>query len=230
MQQRGSLKISSQTKSVSIPLKDESGNVYGWEAGISVAREIVSVENPSPEEIKALMLAVTPGDKRAIHLHLEILSQIKPIGRSELKQASVISYLVFDLHEKQVSEFVVAELCREHRRNPDHVFFPDHAKFLKAAVDRMQRYVDALSESINPKPKPTPTPKPKIAEARNPDPAPYPWEGKKYSAWDESARAAFLGHTQGWNPEILSHILRVYEITPEEYKTALDNFRNDKAE
>lgn len=102
----------------------------------------------------ALETAITPGHRHGIHIALERLAQIKPIGSSEAKQATVISYLTYDLFKDGVSEFVVNELCSEYRkRTTDGIttdrFFPDSGDFLAAANRRMKLYKSALQAVID---------------------------------------------------------------------------------
>ncbi|MDP9195199.1 MAG: hypothetical protein M3O22_00245 [Pseudomonadota bacterium] len=103
------------------------------------------MKNPAPEEVRALEGATAPGTKQGIHRALEILGQIKPVGKSDVKQSTVIAYLVFDLVDEGVSEFVVNEVCREYRRDPESPFFPNGAEFLKKACQAMKKYQAALS-------------------------------------------------------------------------------------
>jgi hypothetical protein len=128
-----------------VPRKDHDGNIYGWTYDVQETGGFVSkLDNPTAEELAALKQAIAPGSKEGIHSALEILAQIKPIGSSDVKQATRISYLVFDLLDEGVSEFVVHEICRDYRKNAENRFFPDHSEFLEKARLAMNKYRSAL--------------------------------------------------------------------------------------
>lgn len=208
MQQRGSLTTSSVTKSVSLPVRDDDGNVYRWETGIEVVGQNVTVNGASPAEIAALSQAIIPASRTAIQTHLEHLAQIKPIGASDTKQATVLSYLVYDLHEHKISEFVIAEICKAYRHDPDNRFFPDSGKFLQAAKRRMATFREALDQALNPKtqkpkfvPPPVP-PKPEIPKK--------PWDGSKREQWDAATLDAFVQEHKNWQRFVLKALLPVY--------------------
>lgn len=136
------------------PKRDHNGQIYGWEFDLIPTGEFTAqVIDPTQNERQALETAIAPGHKRGIQAALERLAQIKPIGSSDAKQATVISYLTFDLHEDRVSEFVVQELCKEYRKKPVHDqkdrFFPDHGDFLLEANYRMKKYRAALNALID---------------------------------------------------------------------------------
>lgn len=136
--------ISEELRMVSIPKQDWDGNVYDWDYDYQKTGDYkITLKDLTPEDIKTLEAAITPGNKAGIHTALERLSQIKPIGSSQVKQNMVISYLCADLLEIGVSEFVVNEVCRDYRRNTDSKFFPDHTEFLKEAKQLMKKYKTA---------------------------------------------------------------------------------------
>lgn len=153
MQQQGRLTISSGTRGGQVPKKDYDGNIYGWEYDlIPTGQYTAKVIDPTQAERQAIEKTLMPGHKRGIHAALEKLAQIKPIGSSDAKQATVISYLVYDLYQDGISEFVVNELCAEYRKKPVHQpkdrFFPDHGDFLLEANYRMNKYKSVLTAVI----------------------------------------------------------------------------------
>lgn len=146
MQQQGRLTISAETEIRSVPVKDFNGEIYRWEKDyVETGRVIAKVKDITEFEESALSVALIPGEKKAIHAALERLAQIKPIGRSEAKQSSVISYLVHDLLDEEISEFIVNELCRRYRRSTE-VFFPNSGDFFQAAVARKKELKLAVDE------------------------------------------------------------------------------------
>lgn len=172
--------IYSQKETIQIPKIDSEGNVYAWETDIvDTGKFTARVENITPEEKTALEIAITPGSKNAIMGSLETLAQLKPIGRSDLKQAVVISHLVFDLLDFGVSEYVAKQICKEYRRDPSSDFFPNPAKFLEKAKNLMGKYRAAFAAIDSP-----PPPEKTITRARHaPKPADDPldpWIGKNY--------------------------------------------------
>lgn len=194
MQQRGSLTISAEIKNIQAPKKDFDGKVYGWEFDDAETGNHLAAfaEMPSESEIEAIKLTLTPGGKRAIHAALEGLAQIKPIGRSEVKQSQRIAYLVFDLLDEKISEFVIHELCREYRREKDQVFFPEHGDFFNKAKARMQKY-QAVYDALYPPPPPEPKEKPPltlrekaIAEKK------LPWEGYTLQTMPDNVKQELL--------------------------------------
>lgn len=154
MQQQGRLTISSVNREGHVPIRDYDGNIIRWEFDLVPTGDYTAkVSDPTQDERMALEIAITPGHRTGIHALLERLAQIRPIGASEAKQATVVSYLTYDLVQDGVSEFVVNEICTEQRRKPVIVpadkFFPDSGDFLASANQRMKSYKDALQAVID---------------------------------------------------------------------------------
>lgn len=154
MQQQGRLMISSVNREGRSPIRDYDGNIVCWEFDLVPTMDFTAkVSDPTQDERMALEIAITPGHRSGIHVLLERLAQIKPIGSSEAKQATVVSYLTYDLVQDGVSEFVVSELCAEQRRKPVYEltdrFFPDSGDFLASANRRMKSYKAALQAIID---------------------------------------------------------------------------------
>lgn len=128
---------------------DYEGNIIRWETDLVENGEVsVLTKNLSAEEIGALKIATAPGSKQGIHKAIEMLAQIKPIGKSEAKQETVISYLVHDLYQEGISDFVVGKLCGEYRRSTDSPFFPQYGEFMDSAKRQMDIYRKALISAI----------------------------------------------------------------------------------
>lgn len=141
MQRQGRLIFSSVTRESRSPKLDHNGKIYGWEYDLEETGEFeAKITGATDEDRAALAEAIRPGHKRGIQQALEHLAQIKPIGASETKQSTVISYLTYDLHQDGVSEYVVTELCSEFRKSMAHTFFPDYGVFYNAATERMKKY------------------------------------------------------------------------------------------
>lgn len=221
MQQSGSLTISSLTKSTEVPVKDAEGFVYRWETSLIVQGEKIEIGKLGPQDIGALQMAVTPAPKRALQAHVEMLAQIKPMGKSDLKQTARISYLVYDLHEANVSEYVLNEICAEYRRSRETTFFPDHGDFLYACERRMFRYADALDQVYNPRPKEPERPIPRAAQAPRPERKKEIWEDTKGKDWTDEQFRAFVDHHRGWDMEFLKFMLNIHDLTAEEYQNRL---------
>lgn len=154
MQQQGRLTISSVNREGRSPVRDYNGNIARWEFDLIPTGDFTAkVSDHTQDERMALEIAITPGHRTGIHVLLERLAQIKPIGASEAKQATVLSYLTYDLVQDGVSEFVVNELCTEQRRKPVYEegdrFFPDSGDFLASANRRMKSYKAALQAVID---------------------------------------------------------------------------------
>lgn len=218
MKQRGSLTVCSKTRGISIPKKDFDGNIYGWETDVVKDGFNVVVYDSLPEEIRALELATMAGDRSAIHKILEHLSQIKPIGKSDIKQTTRISYLVYDLVFYKISEFVVEELATEYRRNQNQTFFPDHAEFLNKAIDKMEIYKTALELARNPLPQIESQPKTKEEKMKEAESIPE-WKKceTKWEDWNESVRADFINHHKDWDRTIFKHLVNIYGISVEDF-------------
>jgi hypothetical protein len=205
MQQRGSLTISSEVKSISMPLVDFNGDVYGHEFDVIRTGEFkISLNNPSKEEIAALRLACIPGHKMGIQNLLEHLAQIKPIGRSGVKQATVIAFLCCDLVDEGVSEFVVNELCREWRKQTESKFFPDHGDFLASAISRMKEYKAALREAE------APTVKEPVSDEILPEPKKD--DAQCWNDMDEEGRAKLMAEIKEYCQRLREAVLRVLKV------------------
>lgn len=154
MQQQGRLTICSVNREGRVPIRDYDGNIVRWEFDLVPTGDYTAkASDPTQDERMALEIAITPGHRTGIHVLLERLAQIKPIGSSEAKQATVVSYLTYDLVQDGVSEFVVSELCTEQRRKSVYEesdrFFPDSGDFLASANRRMKSYKAALQAVID---------------------------------------------------------------------------------
>lgn len=133
-----------------IPKKDNEGHTYGWYLDCEETGEYEAmVSAVTPQEIQILSEIIIPGTKLGIHKALEMLAQIKPIGSSEAKQATVLSYLAYDLIDEGISEFVVNEMCKNYRRSTDCRFFPDHSEFFQKAIREMKKYKAAYEAATN---------------------------------------------------------------------------------
>ncbi|MGR3219233.1 MAG: hypothetical protein ACUZ8H_05365 [Candidatus Anammoxibacter sp.] len=157
--------VCAETRGANLPQRDHSGNIYAWEDGsVETGNYEISITDPTDEEIEAIKNTVIAGHKRGIQNALEKLAQIKPIGRSEIKQGTVIGYLSFDLFDERISEYVVNELCKEYRQmNEDDTeysrFFPDSGIFYNKAKFRMKKY-QAIYKTLFPDPEPEALPEP----------------------------------------------------------------------
>ena len=117
-----------------------------------------------------------------------MLAQIKPIGRSGIKQGIVIGTLVHDLLDAGVSEFVVNELCKEYRQSKDHTFFPDHDDFFHKAKSCMKKY-HTIYKTIFPDPKPLALPPPeKTLKEKSVETQKMPWEGMTLETMPEDVK------------------------------------------
>jgi hypothetical protein len=131
-------------------IKDYEGNVIAWEYDpIDTGEFDVTLIDLTKDEKQALYIATLAGTKMGIQKPLEMLAQIKPIGKSDAKQETVISYLVYDLHKDGISEYVVHELCAKYRRMSEQVFFPNYGDFLDAARRKMKMYKTAYERAVN---------------------------------------------------------------------------------
>lgn len=134
----------------SVPKKDNDGNIYAWEIeAVETGDYEVKVDNLTASDIASLEVVLKPGDKQAIHALLERLLQSKPLGKSDMRKASVILDLSFDLYETNVSNEVVAEVCTQYRRTADSEFFPDCTWFYKEAQKRMAEYKAIHDKATN---------------------------------------------------------------------------------
>lgn len=148
MQQDGSLKICSEKRDTRIPVRDYDGNIYAWEFDtVETGNFLVEIKDITENGLKAIINACTPPNKKGVQMALEYLAQIKPIGSSEAKQMTRISYLVFDLVDAGISEYVVNEVCSFYRKDLDNKFFPEHAEFLSKAK-RYQKKYNTVFEKI----------------------------------------------------------------------------------
>lgn len=153
MQQQGRLTTSSVNRECKSPIRDFDGNIVRWEHDLVPTGDFTSkAKYPTRIERMALETAITPGHRHGIHIALERLAQIKPIGSSEAKQTTVLSYLTYDMVSEGISEFVVSELCSYYRKIPVYTesdrFFPDSGDFLERAKSRMKFYKSALQAVI----------------------------------------------------------------------------------
>jgi len=213
MQQRGSLTLSRKTRSIQTPKKDYEGNVYGWETDLEDIGVAVALISATPEEVGALRIATTPGNKKNIHQKLEHLAQIKPIGNSDVKQTAVIGYLVYDLLSYGISDLVVEEICTEYRRTTDKRFFPDHGWFLTAARDRFKSYTLALEQALNPQ-KPEPERK---TEIKPPEMKKLFWQQKPREEWTDEQVQEFVAKHRSWDNFFLSKMLKICRMDHEEF-------------
>lgn len=150
MQQQGKLTISSVKHEKKIPVRDTDGEIIRWEFDlVDSGKTEISVSDLDLSEIEALKFAASPGHKSGIHAAIERLAQIKPIGRSDVKQAVVISTLVFDLVKMGASEIAVVEVCTEARRSTESDFFPKFGQFLDAVEARMNVYKTAYLQALS---------------------------------------------------------------------------------
>lgn len=147
MQQDGSLKICLEKRDTRIPVRDYDGNIYAWEFDtVETGNFLVEIRDITENGLKAIINACTPPNKKGVQMALEYLAQIKPIGSSEAKQMTRISYLVFDLVEEGISEYVVNEVCSFYRKDLDSKFFPEHSEFLSKAKRYQKKYNTVLEK------------------------------------------------------------------------------------
>lgn len=166
------------TRQANVAQRDNDGNIYAWEyESVETGEYDVTIVDHTEKDIEAIKNTVTQGHKRGIQSALERLAQIKPIGRSEMKQTTVIGFLSYDLFEEGVSEFVVNELCKEYRQSESSNFFPDTAEFFNKAKRRMKKYI-AIYKSLFPNPEPPAlTPPEKTLKEKATETQIMPWEG-----------------------------------------------------
>ena len=145
MQQQGLLTICAVKKSGTKPKLDYNGNIYDQEFYVEETGDFESVihQDLNENQIQALEITIKKPSKQAIHKAIEHLAQLKPISSSHIKQSTVISYLVYDLIDENISDFVVYEVCKKYRRSTESRFFPDNAEFLKQAKILMKKYKSA---------------------------------------------------------------------------------------
>lgn len=224
MKQQGKLQICAATKSVSVPKTDFDGNIYGYEFDVVPCGFTVKTNNLSPDDISALKIATLPAERSAIHKILEHLAQIKPIGRSDVKQSVRISYLVYDLFQEKISEYVLNEISAEYRKNQTQKFFPDHADFLKTAKQRMIAYNLALEDALNPRP-----PEPQISHERiisSIQPTPEPkWQNTKFKDWDNETKNDFVEKFKDFDASNILPLLRVVGWNYDDFKSCADKTR-----
>lgn len=222
MQRDYRLKISSETRGVEKPMIGHDGEIYGWEYDLEETGHIlVHLKDPTEAEVNALALAVMPGSKDGIHIALERLAQIKPIGKSEVKQATVLSALVYDLHDEGISEYVVNELCREYRRSTAE-FFPNSGQFFQSARQRMAGYVAAFEKAADKAHDLKP-------EAKEPE-VRFTVDGeepavKKWPDMSLEERIEFVARmksTMVLDDIFYRFLLPVYEVTREDFNTVLE--------
>ena len=196
MKQRNSLTVCAETRGINIPQKDSRGDIYAWESSSAETGNYkVTVTDPTDEEIEAIKNTVIAGHKRGIQNALERLAQIKPIGRSEIKQGAVIGYLSFDMFDEGISEYVVNELCKEYRQmdedDPAYSrFFPDSGVFYNKAKERMKKY-QSIYQALFPKPEPAPDvlPKPeKTLKQISVETKKMPWEGFTFESMPDDVK------------------------------------------
>lgn len=205
--------ICAETREASIPKWDDNGDIYGWEYGyVETGNYEVTLVDPTDEEIEAIKNTVLAGHKRGIQNALERLAQIKPIGRSEVKQSTVIGYLSFDLFEEGVSEFVVNELCKEYRQMEEHnpewsAFFPDSGKFFNKAKRRMKKY-QAIYQAQFPKPEPKALPEPeKTLKQKAVETQEMPWDGYTLETMPDDVKSCLIQFCKDFAS---THISMVY--------------------
>ena len=196
MKQRNSLTVCAETRGINIPQKDSRGDIYAWESSSAETGNYkVTVTDPTDEEIEAIKNTVIAGHKRGIQNALERLAQIKPIGRSEIKQGAVIGYLSFDMFDEGISEYVVNELCKEYRQmdedDPAYSrFFPDSGVFYNKAKERMKKY-QSIYQALFPKQEPAPDvlPKPeKTLKQISVETKKMPWEGFTFESMPDDVK------------------------------------------
>ena len=175
MQRQGLLTTCAVKKSGHRPILDKNKNYLGDEFYFEETGEFTTAitDDLSITQVEAIKTTVAKPTKEGVQKALEYLAQLKPIGSSGIKKATVIGFLVYDLLDEGVSEYVVHELCKEYRRSTESRFFPDGAEFLKKAIHRMNKYKSiqtALVEFLNPQEKP-------LIE--------YKKEESKYTKWDD---------------------------------------------
>ena len=221
MKQRDSSTICSVTGGVSVPQKDANGDIYGWQyESVETGDYEVALIDPTDEELEAIGNTVVPGHKRGIQSALERLAQIKPIGRSEVKQSTVIGYLSFDMFEEGISEFVVNELCKEYRQSEENRFFPDSAEFLNKAKRRMKKY-QAIYQAQFPKPEPEalPAPEPTLKQTAV-ETQKMPWGGMTLDEMPENVMKELENFCIDFASERISTIYcRTYGINYKELKS-----------
>lgn len=187
MQQQGKLTIYSEKVEKKVPILDTDGEIIRWEFDlVETGKTDISVANLDDFEIQALKFAAFPGHKYGIHREIERLAQIKPIGRSDVKQEVVISTLVFDLVKIGASEIAVVEICTEARKSKESDFFPKYGKFIDAVEARMNVYKTAYLQAIS-----KDTPQLKNNTQHDPIEKADTW-GKSWSELTESQRKQML--------------------------------------
>jgi hypothetical protein len=222
MQRQGRLTISSETRTGQSAKVDADGKTYGWEfATIETGRYLVKKNNPTQSDIEALALAIAPGHRHGIQTHLEHLAQIKPIGASNVKQSTVIAYLTRDLCDAGISEFVVSELCEEHRKAKEFRFFPEHGVFFDKAKSRMKKYLTAYEFAIKPEQDPAsaaPIPEAPKRQPRDPE-APMPWHDLTFEAMPIEMRSLLWNFCRGFHCQTIAAMYcRSLNISYEELK------------
>lgn len=146
------LKTVTSFKTVETPSIDpDTGKQVGfYNKKIPIGTEYVIDGKPTDDQIAFLRVATTkPETTDGIQKALEMLAKICPI--SEKKDVDTrhvrIATLTQDLHEENISEFVVNLQCKQYRREAGARFFPDHGDFF-SRCDRMQKNFNALYEAI----------------------------------------------------------------------------------
>jgi len=141
MIQQGSLTICAETRAGRKPVLDYDGNPYKWEyTSVETGNYNVAVMDESAIDEEAITEALRPCNKVTAQQTLELLAQIKPIGRSEVRQKTTIAMLVYDLSALKISDIVINEAATEWRRATDSDFFPPHGDFLARCVALMEKY------------------------------------------------------------------------------------------
>lgn len=132
---------------MSVPKLDYEGNIYDYEYTTKPCPTELKLVDRTPENLEAIRVATqTRAEKAQLHPLLEALSTVKPIGRSDVKVAMVLGILVHDLWEVGASEYVVREVAKSFRLDPETTFFPNHAIFVKRVQDRMKEWENLLIE------------------------------------------------------------------------------------
>lgn len=132
-----------------VPKLDYQGNVYGWEHEVEeqqvVAVDVAGMSQQDVLDFKNMLETKTKAGTLAI---LEKLALIRPIGRNEIKQGVVLSYLCYDLLECDIPVYVTGQVAKNYRceeivKESDR-FFPPHSEFLKNAKKLYQQYKNAF--------------------------------------------------------------------------------------